>query len=352
MKIAITADLHLTSREKHPERFHALENILEQLHKQNIHTLIIAGDLFDISSESPGEFEELIRKSPDTEVIIIPGNHDPVIAQGTFSLSNIKYISSLQKFSLGDSVPFVFIPYKQNSTVGEILAEAKLSLEPDAWILVNHGDWLSGRSIKNNYEDGTYMPLSSRDLLLYRPVKAFMGHIHAGMDSSKVHYPGSPCAMDPTEVGYHSYLEFNTKNFQVTRRITETDFLFFNEEIVVLPLDDEYSYIRPLLDSRVKRWNLLPGHQSKVRIRVKVRGYSKDRDKLKLLIKDYFSNYQFADAGQPDISQVKVSVDVTQEKVVLLVKQAVDGLILNHNSNEPGKDEIFLAALNQIYGGK
>lgn len=62
MKIAITADIHLTNRERHPERFHALENILDQLVDQEVNTLIIAGDLFDASCTTPGLFEDVVKK--------------------------------------------------------------------------------------------------------------------------------------------------------------------------------------------------------------------------------------------------------------------------------------------------
>ena len=68
MKIAITADLHLTSREQRPERFEALENILADLHAQEIDTLIIAGDLFDQSRQNYAEFEQLCRKPEHTNL--------------------------------------------------------------------------------------------------------------------------------------------------------------------------------------------------------------------------------------------------------------------------------------------
>lgn len=46
MKIAFSADLHLTSQTTHPERTHALEAILECMLAEGIRTLINAGDLF------------------------------------------------------------------------------------------------------------------------------------------------------------------------------------------------------------------------------------------------------------------------------------------------------------------
>ncbi|MHB8113803.1 MAG: metallophosphoesterase, partial [Bellilinea sp.] len=109
MKIAITADTHLTTSEKHPERFHAIENILDQLVEQEITTLIIAGDLFDATCTTPGEFEDIIKKKKYLKIklFIIPGNHDPVISDGTFSLQNVEYISKPRLIRIDDSIPFI-----------------------------------------------------------------------------------------------------------------------------------------------------------------------------------------------------------------------------------------------------
>lgn len=354
MKIAITADLHLTNHENHLERFHALENILDQLLEQQINTLIIAGDLFDITCTTPGDFEEVVKKKKYSkiDIYIIPGNHDPVLAEGTFSLPNIKYIIKPQLIRFADSIPFVFIPYSIGTSIGEILVEGLFSVEPNSWVLVGHGDWLSGTVQKNQYENGTYMPLSGRDLLLYKPKKVFLGHIHAQTDSTVVHYTGSPCAIDPTENGYRSFIVFDSNTWLITRKVVDTDYLFFNEQITVLPLEEEESYVQTLLRSRLKSWNLSPDHHLKVRVRVKARGFSKDRLRLAQVIREQFKDYQFADSDQPDISQVKISNDLTQGKIAELVKQKIDAIDLNPKPEEPNQDDILLAAMNTIYGGK
>jgi exonuclease SbcD len=185
MKIAITADVHLTSRDQHPERFHALENVLSQLVEQNIDILIIAGDLFDVTCTTPGEFEEIIKRKKYSKInlYIIPGNHDPFLTEGTFSLPNIKYIIRPELFKLTETVPFVFIPYIKSSSIGEVLAASKFSIERGSWVLVSHGDWLRGTLPTNECESNSYMPLSSRDLFIDKPKKVFLGHIHARLDS-------------------------------------------------------------------------------------------------------------------------------------------------------------------------
>ena len=67
MKIAVTADLHLTSRVRNPERYHALANILEQLADRKIDNLVIAGDLFDASCNDPGS------SRPSSRIRNMPG---------------------------------------------------------------------------------------------------------------------------------------------------------------------------------------------------------------------------------------------------------------------------------------
>ena len=81
MKVAVTADVHLRTRLDHPERYNALENIFEQIEAEGIHTLIIAGDLFDKDFCTYVQFERLCRAHPSVHVHIIPGNHDSGIGE-------------------------------------------------------------------------------------------------------------------------------------------------------------------------------------------------------------------------------------------------------------------------------
>lgn len=354
MKIAITADIHLTTSERHPERYHALENILDQMVEQDINTLIIAGDLFDATCTTPGEFEDIVKRKKYSKIklFIIPGNHDPVISDGTFSLQNVEYISKPRLIKIDDSIPFIFIPYTHGSSIGEALATSQLPLDDRPWVLVGHGDWLSSTAQKNQYEGGTYMPLSGRDLLIYKPKKVFLGHIHAQTDTSTIHYAGSPCAVDPTETGSRTFLIFDTKTWKTSRSVVNTDYLFFNEQFIILPIDDEETYIKTLLTSRIKAWNISPDHKKKVRVRLKARGYSSDRNRLVKVLRELMEEYQFADNDQPDISQVKISIDTVQDKIAELVKQKIDLSDLPQGPHEPDRDDIILAAMSTIYRGK
>ena len=61
MRIAITADLHLTSRAKAPQRYAAFEDILAQAIEMHIDTILIAGDVFDASLRDYSEFDALCQ---------------------------------------------------------------------------------------------------------------------------------------------------------------------------------------------------------------------------------------------------------------------------------------------------
>ena len=182
MKIAVTADIHLKADDKegnkYPERLNALRYILDSILKDGIRNLIIAVDLFDIESQNYSVFDQLCRESKYSgiNIYIVPGNHDPAINPKYFTAASIKVFSDpkiltlnnssdfLQEASPGsastdaDLLSFFFIPYVPGKSMGEILAEYKQIL-PRRWVLIGHGDYLSGIKIPNIYETGVYMPL-------------------------------------------------------------------------------------------------------------------------------------------------------------------------------------------------
>ena len=353
MKIAITADVHLTSRERNPERYRAFENILDQLVDLKIENLIVAGDLFDASCKDPGEFEKLIdhEKYASISVHIIPGNHDPVISEGAFALQNIHYISRPQCMEFSQGNVFIFLPYQPNSSVGEALADFTHPLTPDAWVLIAHGDNLASTSLRNTYENGLYMPLSGRDIQLYKPKKVFLGHIHARMDATIVHLPGSPCGLDPTETGMRSFLIYDTKSGQVVRLLVETDFIYYQETITVLPLADEETYISQIIRNKVSAWKLDDDQKKKVRVRINLQGYSTNRGNLSSLVMELLGQHKIKLIEPPDLSKVKISNDVMRSEIASTVQKRILELYLPDDQDEPTKDEIILSAMNQIYRG-
>ena len=352
MKVAITADVHLTTRNEHPERFRALIALLRDAISQGITHLIIAGDLFDASRQNYSEFEALCYRLKDSNMrfTIIPGNHDPGIDNKTIVGDNIHIVTApeLQEIA-GQS--FLFIPYRDHQTMGDVLAEFADRLSPDKWVLIGHGDWSDGWRRPNPIEPGVYMPLTRRDIATYRPGRVFLGHIHRYMDQSPVHYVGSPCGLDITETGRRRYLIYDIDNNRVESRVIETDVIFFNERFVILPMPDELSYLGQQIALRKQAWNLSPEEQPKARIRIQVQGYCADRSALRNTLQEAFSGLHFHKEEEPNIEDVSSSTELERDYLAQTTLAKLEALNWPFGTDEPERDEIVLAALHLLYGG-
>lgn len=353
MKIAITADVHLTSEERNPERYHALRNILQQLVTLEIDQLIIAGDLFDSSCRSPGEFESLLSLDQYSKinVLIIPGNHDPALSPGSFTLTNINYIVKPQITEFSKNIEFVFLPYEENKSIGEVLVSSGFNLKPNKWILVAHGDNLASTRLRNEYESGLYMPISSRDIQVHQPRKVFLGHIHSPMDSDVVHYPGSPCGLNISETGIRSFLVYDTVTGLVERVPIETDVIYFKISLTVFPSDNEHEFIKGKLVQQIADWHLSEEQKSKAKLRVKVNGYSTNREEVLKTITDFLSQEKISLEDLVDLSELKLSNDIMRAEIASAVQDRILALDLIDDPDEPTRDDYLLSAMYQIYKG-
>src|SRR3989304_8810665 len=104
MHIAVTADLHLTTRKEHRERFAALEDILRQCGQLGVDWLIIAGDLFDHSRQHFADFEKAYKAAHPAglPVTVIPGNHDPGLKAGALAVEGLEGVSEPTLRPAGD----------------------------------------------------------------------------------------------------------------------------------------------------------------------------------------------------------------------------------------------------------
>lgn len=351
MKIAITADVHLKTGEKYPERFNALKNILDQILNEGIEILVIAGDLFDLESQNYSVFDKLCREKKYNHVkfYIIPGNHDCTINSKYFTAENIRvfYEPTLLTFN-NSPYSFFFIPFLPGKFMGEIIAKFRQSL-PDSWVLIGHGDYLPGIKDKNTYEAGIYMPLSRTDIEYYRPSKIILGHIHKKMEMGKVYYPGSPCGMDINETGKRSFIIVDLNDLSITLRPIVTDYIFFNETFIALPTSNEFDYARNKINEIVKSWNLNKDEISKARIRLKVKGYTSDKKRLETAIKDSLLNFSFYQDEGPDLSEVFLFNDPERISIAERVKKKIELLDESSGYTQIKKDKILEQALSLIF---
>lgn len=350
MKIAITADNHLTSRAQHPERYETLENIFDDLLDRGPSTLIIAGDLFDETRQDYSDFVRLCNKEvyQALRIIVVPGNHDSGIDNRKIVSKNVEIITEPTIREM-DGHPFLFLPYKHRTTMGEQIVGLASDLDVDKWILVSHGDWAEGLRVPNPAEPGIYMPLTRRDIDTYKPVKVFLGHIHMSMDTARVHYVGSPCGLDITETGRRRYLIFDTDTDQVEERPVIPPVIYFNELFIVVPAEDEATYLRGLIKKRKDKWNIQPEEIEKAQIRIRVDGYSADPAGLLPVLHEEFAGFTFYKGGEPDVTKVKHSDDLDRHHIASQVQEAMLDLEWHRINDDPDDNDVLLAALRIIY---
>jgi len=356
MEIAITADVHLFPGEK-PERLNALRNIFEQVEVEGIDVLIIAGDLFDEDVQDFKDFESLCHDHPKVQVKIIAGNHDPALSHDRITAGNVKVHDSVELVEIGDT-PFLFVPYSAGKNMGEQIAGKKSELEEVSgkWVLVSHGDFIGGVTEREPYEKGIYMPLYRKDLDIFRPLAAFLGHIHLPDDlpesvRGKVVYPGSPCGLEISETGRRRFLVYETADGSLESRDIKTDVLFFRESFLVIPGGDEVSRLQQEITGRIEDWQLKPSEDEKVQVRVEATGYAYNRREIAEALESGFSDFKIENEVEDQTAGVlHADKDEARTKVATETLKAIEGLGWNFADEiEPNLDEVKEEALHVIY---
>ncbi len=353
MKIAFSADLHLTTREERPERYNALTDILTQMKQQGVKHLILAGDTFDESSGNYGEFDSFCTQPEwsDLTFLIIPGNHDDGLRQEHVTAHNVHIVDSPTVKCFSDSgLQFLLVPYESAKTMGESIAATPFELVQNQWILVGHGDWIAGMQEPNPDEPGVYMPLTRTDLDLFQPRKVILGHIHKPSDDGRVTYIGSPCGLDVREIGRRRFLLMDDHTGDFIPQVVHSDLIFFNESFVSLPVENEEEHVAAMIQDRIKSWQLAEDEIDRVRIQIKWRGFTSDKKRLHATIMKAFSSFSFYNGTEPDLTAVSIADDENLAEIARRVSARVGGGEPPLGSAKPDSEEILLAALNVIYG--
>ncbi|MCX7815981.1 MAG: metallophosphoesterase family protein [Syntrophales bacterium] len=326
MKIAITADVHLRSKERTPNRYDALDDIFQTCTVEGIGHVFILGDLFDKDFNNCHDFDELCSTYKELRITVLPGNHDVGIKQKSFSSKNVRIIEEPCRETVG-GIQAVFFPYSPFFSLDEAIQGFMIRNKLQGkFVIFGHGDWISGARLPNVYEEGVYMPLTRRILEKFLPLRVFLGHIHqpdpAFDRKTRVNYPGSPCGLDINETGKRRFLIYDTDSDELESRGVETSVIYFKEELLVIPLDNEETWIKEKIDKMLKNWNLSDGDLKKVRLKLQVRGFTRDKGKLSRIISDEITNrgINFYDASGADFSELNVSDDETEVRILLLKK--------------------------------
>ncbi len=353
MSIALTADLHLTSRAEHPARFAALQDILEQMLGAGIETLVIAGDLFDQNRRDVHEFEDVVRQASfrGTHIIILPGNHDTGLTQSSFTAPNVLVMDQPRLVALEEGgLPFLFLPYRAGVSAGSQLVPFKNDLKPDGWFLVSHGDYMSGPAAPNPLEPGVYMPLTRADVSAYQPVRAFLGHIHVPFQSERVLSPGSPAAVDSSETGPRAFWLIDPQHDTVERRMIRSGPIYMKEDFLIVPSEDEAAALREDILRRVAAWGLPPQDYQRVKLQAAFTGCAADRSALPAAIREALGEISLYPGDEPDLSHVLAEDDPSLAAAAALALDKASAIHLAETDALPTAGEINRAVLRLIYG--
>lgn len=353
MAIAITADLHLTSRAEHPQRFVALEDILGQMLMVGAQTLVIAGDLFDADRRDFHEFEEIIGRQEyrSLHVILIPGNHDAALKQSSFSLPNVMVLNQPQLVWLEEGgLPFLFLPYKSGISAGDQMAAFRDKIPPMEFVLVSHGDYVSGMRSPNPLERGVYLPLTRMDVESYQPVRVFLGHTHVPCELSRVISPGSPAAVDPTETGRRCFWLYDSVANRLECRFIRQGPIYMQEKFFVIPTDDAAVHLQEEISRRVETWGFSDDELKRVLLQMAFSGCSPDRSSLRGKILQALDGITLYPDGEPDLSDVLSESDPVLAVAATLALQKAGGLTLASTPANPELAEIQRAVFRLVYG--
>lgn len=193
------------------------------------------------------------------------------------------------------------------------------------------------------------MPLTRTDIEQHNPALVLLGHIHVPHDGPLVQYAGSPCPLDINEIGLRRFLIFDSDNLTVTSERVDSPQLFFNETVVMLPVEDEQAYLRKELEQRIQAWSLPDGWEDRVRQRLRIVGYAADRPAAEAVAREVLADYAFYDDG-PDLSDLNHAVDADQIHIARQVRQWIGELVWPEGDAEPTKEDIALEALRVIWG--
>lgn len=242
--------------------------------------LLISGDLFEEDYITIGDLKEInnqFSKIIDTKVILIAGNHDPIVG----SKSNYKLIewasnvyimnTEIDKISFDEiNVDVYGLSWNKKEIKDKLFNDIKIENRDKINILLAHGDI---------YQQSNYLPIDKYDLMDKGFDYVALGHIHRhDFIEANIAYCGSPEPLDFSENGKHGIIEGS-----ITKDRLDVNFVpFAKREFVVVDVHiNESMTIEDIIDTTK---NLVDDYDFQNLYRVNLDGL---RDKDILLDLDY-----------------------------------------------------------------
>ena len=227
--------------ERRLDQRRAFKKVIEFVKNNNVDFLFITGDLYEqeyIKQSTIDFINELFKEIIDTRILIVPGNHDPLLVNSFYNnynwSDNVKIFSeNIEKVKFGEFCIYGFgfekyELYDSDKILGNIIIdESKIN------ILISHGDV---------YNNSKYNYISDNNLKKFDYV--FLGHIHKRDE----YYPGSLISLGFDEPGEHGFLygEIFDKN-NIDKKIVPVD----DKEFIIRDFDISEIYSKEDLIEKI-----------------------------------------------------------------------------------------------------
>lgn len=287
MKIVQTSDIHLKINET--ERWEVLRWILKKCDKNDLNAdiLVIAGDLFDSTSDAL-KLRAKVREVFDEftkEIWILPGNHDADVYSGGEVYGERVKLLTKPEIIQKNGINIIGIPFSKDKKLGDVLKEIKLMENKTAGgtnILITHGTLIDEALfyiqdyIKHN-EGGEYFPIYWSDIKDNDFSYVGLGHFHNYRELSQgVYYSGSPVSIrrSDTDPRYILLLTIGDTTPKIVVDKLNVDIASFWRRVdyFLIPGEEENS-----LDE-IKDY-LKKNRKNNLRLDVRIAGFLKEEEK-------------------------------------------------------------------------
>ena len=277
--------------ERRLDQRRAFKKMIEFIRINPVDFLFITGDLYEqeyIKQSTIDYINNLFKEIIDTRILIIPGNHDPLLINSFYNnynwSDNVKIFSeNVEKINFEEFCIYGFgfekyELYNADSTLNDIVLDnTKIN------ILISHGDV---------YTNSKYNYINSNNLNKFDYV--FLGHIHKRDE----YYPGSLISLGFDEPGEHGFVygEIINKNIINKELIVVDDKEFIIKDLNISEIYSKEELIEKInennLDNKFYEINLIGEKNIDTNINMKLVNKSiiKIKDKSKISLKNVNDN--------------------------------------------------------------
>ena len=207
------------------EQRKAFKKVIDYIKDNDVENLFICGDLYEneyIRSSTIEYINKLFKEIENTQIFIIPGNHDPFLNDSFYKNfkwnSNVKIFGSkIEKVEL-DNVNiygYGFDDFELNKNLEEIeLDNNKFN------ILLTHGDL---------YNASKYNAINLKDIINKGFDYIAIGHIHKRDE----YYSGSLISLGFDEPGEHGFIYGEVNENKLVRKFVKAD----SREFITMEID-------------------------------------------------------------------------------------------------------------------